>query len=300
VNRAVWALGFRDPHTAVINPSTGELWMAENVPQGGDEINVMRKGKDYGFGVISYGRQNSGAMINGGKTAQEGMEQPLYYWNPSIAPSGMAFYTGSKFPAWKNNIFVTALSGMQLTRLVMSGEHVVGEEKLLMDRCQRYKSVQQGPDGNLYILTDQAPPVENEILRIVPARSIPAPKIPTPGAAPLATSQTGVPGAPGGPGGSAGGRPAASPAAPTATPPTQLASAPAEASLGQAAFARVCAGCHGADGKGSLGPNIAGRTDVPEITSTVREGAGSMPALASALSATEIDAVARYLARLPR
>src|SRR6202012_2714261 len=134
---AVWAMGFRDIHSVTIHPTTGELWAVENVPKGGDELNVMRKGKDYGFGVISYGRQNNGAMINGGKTAQDGMEQPLYYWNPSIAPAGLMIYTGKAFPAWKTNVFVGAMSGMQVTRLVMNGEKVVSEEKLLMDRCQR-------------------------------------------------------------------------------------------------------------------------------------------------------------------
>ncbi len=178
-NPAVWARGFRDIHGAALNPKTGEMWVAENTPMGGDELNVMRKGKNYGFPVISYGRQNSGALINNGKTAQEGMEQPLYYWTPSIAPSGITFYTGSALPGWKNNIFITAMSGEQLVRLVMNGEKVVGEEKLLMDRCQRLKAVEQGPDGDLYVLTDQAPPDQNEILRIVSAKSAPAPRVPS-------------------------------------------------------------------------------------------------------------------------
>ncbi len=172
-NPAVWAMGFRDIHSSVINPATGELWVVENVPKGGDELNVMRKGKDYGFGVISYGRQNNGAWINGGKTAQDGMEQPLYYWNPSIAPSGLMVYTGKAFPAWKNNVFVGAMSGMQVTRLAMNGEKVVSEEKLLLDRCQRIKVINQGPDGDIYILTDQMPPDQNEILRLVPAKTVP-------------------------------------------------------------------------------------------------------------------------------
>ena len=164
-----------------------------------------------------------------------------------------------------------------------------------MDRCQRFKSVQQGPDGTLYLITDQAPPVDNEILRIVPAKSIPAPKIPVPGAPPLATSQTGVPGTPGQPGGPPLARPATA-----AAPPAQASAAPADPALGQAVFARACSGCHGPAGKGSLGPNIAGRTDVAEITTTIREGAGSMPALGSMLSAADIDAVAHYLGQLPR
>ena len=140
-NPAVWALGFRDIHGATLNPNTGELWVAENEPEGGDELNVMRAGKNYGFPLVSYGRQNSGALINDGKTAQEGLEQPLYYWTPSIAPSDITFYTGNAFPAWKDNVFITAMSGEQVVRLVMNGEKVVGEEKLLMDRCKRFKVV---------------------------------------------------------------------------------------------------------------------------------------------------------------
>jgi glucose/arabinose dehydrogenase len=175
-NPAVWANGFRDIHSAIIHPRTGELWVAENEPKGGDEINVMRKGRNYGFAQISYGRQNSGAMINGGKTAQEGMEQPIYFWNPSIAPSGLMLYTGAAFPGWKDNLFVGGMSGMQVTRLVMKGEKVVGEEKLLMDRCQRIKVINQGPDGDIYILTDQMPPAQNQILRLVPAKAPPPPR----------------------------------------------------------------------------------------------------------------------------
>jgi glucose/arabinose dehydrogenase len=175
-NPAIWAQGFRDIHAAIVHPGTGELWAAENVPKGGDEINVMRKGRNYGFAQISYGRQNSGAMINDGKTAQEGLEQPLYYWNPSIAPAGLMFYTGDAFPSWKNSLFVAAMSGMQVSRLVMNGEKVVGEEKLLLDNCQRFKVIEQGPDGDIYLLTDQNPPMENAILRLIPARTAPAPR----------------------------------------------------------------------------------------------------------------------------
>ena len=141
---------------------------------GGDEVNIFKSGKNYGFPVISYGRQNSGAMINGGETAQEGMEQPRYYWNPSIAPSGMLFYTGAKLPAWKDSLFVGAMSGMQVVRLELKGDKVIGEEKLLMDSCRRFKIVGQGPDGLIYLLTDDMPPKQNEILRLVPAKAPPA------------------------------------------------------------------------------------------------------------------------------
>lgn len=190
-NPAVWALGFRDIHAATLHPKTGELWTAENEPMGGDELNVMRRGKNYGFPVISYGRQNSGALINGGKTAEAGMEQPLYFWTPSFAPSGMTFYTGNALKGWKNNIFIGGMSGQQLVRLVMDGERVVGEEKLLMDRCQRIKVVQQGPDGNLYLLTDEIPPHQNEVLRLVPAPTVPPPRVPPP--APTATQTAASP-----------------------------------------------------------------------------------------------------------
>jgi glucose/arabinose dehydrogenase len=282
---AIWALGFRDIHSAVIHPRTGELWVAENVPRGGDELNVMRKGRNYGFAQISYGRQNSGAMINGGKTAQEGMEQPLYYWNPSIAPSGLMVYTGAAFPGWKNNLFIGGLSGMQVTRLVMRGEKVMSEEKLLMDRCQRIKVINQGPEGDIYILTDQMPPAQNEILRLVPAGSIPTPRVPS--ATPVASAT------PAGPGRG----PAASATPPSAALP---AATPEELALGAAGFGRVCAGCHGAQGAGGIGPGIAARTDTVFVADIIRTGEGAMPALVSALSDAEINAIPKYISRLPR
>ncbi len=169
-NPAIWALGFRDIHAAAVDPRDGRVWAAENAPRGGDELNLVHPGKNYGFPVISYGRQNSGALINGGKTAQEGMEQPLYFWSPSIAPSGLAVYTGQAFSSWRGSLFVGAMSGQQLVRLQMKGQRVVAEEKLLMDRCQRIKVVKQGPDGDLYILTDEPAPKLNEVLRLVPTR----------------------------------------------------------------------------------------------------------------------------------
>jgi len=282
VNPAVWANGYRDIHSSVVNPRTGEIWAVENVPKGGDEIDVYRKGRNYGFGAISYGRQNSGAMINDGKTVQDGIEQPLYYWNPSIAPATMMFYTGRKFPKWRNNLFVGGMSGMQVARLVMDGEKVVSEEKLLMDRCQRIKVIEQGPDGYIYILTDQMPPLENEILRLVPARTPPAPKMPEPGA-PISMPQPGP-----------GGLPAA--AAPTASTATAR---PEELALGAAAFGRVCATCHGAQGEGAAGPRVAGRTDAAFMATVIRAGAGAMPPLAGAVSAAEIEAITKHVARLP-
>jgi glucose/arabinose dehydrogenase len=167
-NPAIYALGFRDPHSEAIDPRTGELWIGENTPMGGDELNLIKPGRNYGFPVISYGRENGGALINGGKTARAGMEQPAYYWNPSIAPSGMLFYTGKALPGWKGSLFLGGLSGQQLVRLEMKGGKVIGEEKLLMDRCVRMKAVQQGPDGLIYLITDQ--PQGAEVLRISPAK----------------------------------------------------------------------------------------------------------------------------------
>ena len=166
-NPAFYALGFRDVQGAALDPKTGELWVAENEPQGGDELNHIKAGGNYGFPVISYGRENGGGLINGGKTVQAGMEQPVYYWNPSIAPSGMTFYDGKAFPAWKGSVFIGAMSGRQLVRLSMKGGKVVGEEKLLTDRCKRTKDVSQGPDGLIYVVTDEKP---SEILRLVPAK----------------------------------------------------------------------------------------------------------------------------------
>jgi glucose/arabinose dehydrogenase len=164
---ALYALGFRDIQAAALNPATGDLWVGENEPMGGDELNRIKPGGNYGFPMISYGRRNNGQMINDGKTQQAGMEQPVYFWNPSIAPSGMTFYSGKAFPAWKNSVFVGGMSGQQLVRLEMKNGHVVGEEKLLMDRCKRTKDVRQGPDGLIYVITDETP---SEILRLVPAK----------------------------------------------------------------------------------------------------------------------------------
>jgi glucose/arabinose dehydrogenase len=166
-NPALYAVGFRDIQAADLNPATGELWVGENEPMGGDELNRIKPGGNYGFPVISYGRENGGALINGGKTAQAGMEQPVYFWTPSIAPSGLAFYTGKAFPAWKGDVLVGAMSGRQLVRLQLKNGKVVGEEKLLMDRCKRTKDVRQGPDGLVYVITDESP---SEILRLVPGK----------------------------------------------------------------------------------------------------------------------------------
>ena len=162
---SLYAIGFRDQQGAALHPRTSELWAVENEPRGGDELNVIRAGKNYGFPIISYGRENNGTLINNGKTAEEGMEQPSYFWTPSVALSGMVFYTGNKLPGWKGSIFSGGLSGLQLVRLEIKGDRVIGEEKLLRDRCKRIRDVRQGTDGLIYVITDEA---NGEVLRIVP------------------------------------------------------------------------------------------------------------------------------------
>ena len=163
---SIYALGVRDPQSMAIHPQTGDLWIIENEPRGGDELNIIKPGRNYGFPLISYGRDNDGTLLNGGLTQKDGLEQPVYFWTPSVAFSGMTFYTGDTLPKWKNSIFAGGLSGMQLVRLELSADgRVVGEEKLLRDMCRRIRDVRQGPDGNLYVITDHA---DGEILRISP------------------------------------------------------------------------------------------------------------------------------------
>jgi glucose/arabinose dehydrogenase len=160
----VYAFGIRDPEGAAINPQTGELWETEHGPAGGDEVNIIRSGRDYGWPVISYGRQyTTGKPVGSGLTAKPGMEQPVYYWFPDVAPSGLLFYSGARFPEWKGNLFVGSLKEHALIRLVLNGERVVGEERLLADRNQRIRDVRQGPDGAIYLLT-----TDGSLLRLVP------------------------------------------------------------------------------------------------------------------------------------
>jgi glucose/arabinose dehydrogenase len=160
----IWSYGHRNPQSAAINPASGKLWTVEHGARGGDEVNIPQAGKNYGWPVITYGRDYTYLPIGEG-TAKAGMEQPIYYWDPSIAPSGMAFYTGSLFPEWKGNLFVGALAGRALHRLVLDGERVVGEEALLRDLGERIRDVRSGPDGALWLLTDNP---QGRILRVVP------------------------------------------------------------------------------------------------------------------------------------
>ena len=163
----IYALGFRDMQGVAINPRTGKLWTSEHGPRGGDEINAVEKGKNYGFPVIGYGHEYTGKPINGDKTAQEGMEQPVYFWTPDVAPAGIAFYYGRLFPAWQGDLFVGTMAGRALVRLVLKGERVIGEERLLTDLNTRIRGVNEGPEGALYVLTDGN---GGKILKLVPKK----------------------------------------------------------------------------------------------------------------------------------
>jgi glucose/arabinose dehydrogenase len=162
----IWSYGHRNLQAAAINPATGKLWTVEHGARGGDEVNVPQAGKNYGWPVITYGRDYSFLKIGEG-TAKAGLEQPVYYWDPSIAPSGMAFYAGDLIPEWKGNLFVGALAGQALHRLVLDGEKIVGEERLLGDLGERIRDVRSGPDGAIWLLTDSP---EGRVLRVVPAK----------------------------------------------------------------------------------------------------------------------------------
>jgi glucose/arabinose dehydrogenase len=162
----IWAYGVRNAQGLAFHPQTGVLWEQEHGPRGGDEVNIIEKGKNYGWPVIGYGVDYSGARIHE-STHKEGMEQPLKYWVPSIAPSGMAFYTGDLFPAWKGNLFIGALRAQLLVRLEIDGNKVGKEERLLTDLGERIRDVRQGPDGALYLLTDAQ---DGRILRLTPAK----------------------------------------------------------------------------------------------------------------------------------
>ncbi len=150
-----YTLGNRNMQGAALHPQTGLLWTHEHGPQGGDEVNVIRAGVNYGWPVITYGANYGTGTRIGEGTAKPGMAQPLHYWVPSIAPSGMAFYNGDKFPRWRGDLFVGALKDPMLVRLRLDGEKVVREERLLKGRLGRIRDVRAGPDGYIYLLTDE-------------------------------------------------------------------------------------------------------------------------------------------------
>jgi glucose/arabinose dehydrogenase len=165
VKQEIWSYGHRNPQGAAIHPTSGKLWINEHGARGGDEINIPEAGKNYGWPVISFGRHYSGAKIGEGNS-KPGMEQPIHYWDPSIGPSGMAFYTGDAFSAWRGNLFVGALPLRHLQRLELDGEKVVREERLLTDLKERIRDVRQAPDGTLWVLTDGR---DGKVLRLSPA-----------------------------------------------------------------------------------------------------------------------------------
>jgi glucose/arabinose dehydrogenase len=169
VRPEIWSIGHRNIQSAALHPATGELWAVEHGARGGDEMNIARKGRDYGWPTVTYGIEYNGRPILDGLTAKDGTEQPVYYWDPVIAPSGMAFYTGSAFPAWRGSVFIGGLTSTHLVRLALEGDRVVGEERLLTDLQprERIRDVRQGPDGAIYVATDNP---RGRILKLVPRR----------------------------------------------------------------------------------------------------------------------------------
>ncbi len=160
----IWSFGHRNPQGAALDPRTGRLWETEHGPKGGDEINLPEPGKNYGWPVITYGREYSGAQVGEGITQKDGMEQPVHYWVPSIGPSGMAFHDGVNYPDWKDQVFVGALAAQQLVRLEVTPEgKVTHEERIAIGK--RVRDVREGPDGALYLATDED---AGEILRVAP------------------------------------------------------------------------------------------------------------------------------------
>lgn len=158
----IWSYGHRNLQGAFLHPETSELWTHEHGPKGGDEINITKAGKNYGWPVITYGIGYMGEKIGIG-TKKKGMEQPLHYWVPSIAPSGMIYYTGDVFPEWKGNLFIGSLKYQYLNRVVIKNNKVVKEEKLLETYKERIRDVEQGPDGSIYVITDE---YDGKLIRI--------------------------------------------------------------------------------------------------------------------------------------
>ena len=150
----IYSYGHRNPQGLDIHPTTGEIWISEMGPRGGDEINLIKPGKDYGWPTITYGIEYNGNTIGDGITQHEGMEQPVYYWDPVLSPSGMTFYSSNAIPEWENNLFIGGLSSKHIARLVIRDNKVVGEERLLEDQNERIRDVEEGSDGALYAVTD--------------------------------------------------------------------------------------------------------------------------------------------------
>lgn len=171
----VWAYGLRSPEGMAIDPATGLMWESELGPRGGDEINIIKKGANYGWPVITHGIDYPGVPIGEGLSAKDGMEQPVYYWDPSSNPAGMAFYRGSLFPQWKNSLFVAMMNGKFVSRLTIANNKVVAEEPLLAEMNTRFRDVKVGPDGAVYVLTDSGTanispntPATTKLLKLTP------------------------------------------------------------------------------------------------------------------------------------
>ncbi|MET0646662.1 MAG: PQQ-dependent sugar dehydrogenase [Pyrinomonadaceae bacterium] len=162
----IWDLGHRNVQSSAFD-ERGRLWTVEHGAKGGDELNLIEKGKNYGWPLVTYGEEYSGEPFAGAVTAREGYEQPVYYWDPVIAPSGMQFYTGAAFPAWRGSLFVGGLASQRLVRLVIERDRVVGEEHLLSERGKRVRDVRQGADGALYVVTDES---DGELWKLTPRR----------------------------------------------------------------------------------------------------------------------------------
>ena len=163
----IWSYGHRNPQGLAINPADGKLWEQEHGPRGGDEINIVLPGHNYGWPLVSHGINYEGTPVGTGKSRMAGMDDPVWHWTPSIASSGMTFYTGDLFKGWKGSLFNGGLVSQQLSRLTLDGDRVVKEERLLQGLRERIRDVRQGPDGALYLLTDNS---AGRILRLVPAR----------------------------------------------------------------------------------------------------------------------------------
>ena len=160
----IWSYGHRNQQAMDVDPVTGDLWVIEHGPRGGDELNLIKRGANYGWPIITYGIDYPGNKVGEGITQKEGMEQPVYYWDPVIAPSGMIVYRGDMFPEWKGSIFVGGLVGMKVVRLQMRDGKVAAEQWLLQDRHKRIRDVQQGADGAIYVLTESGE--NSELLRL--------------------------------------------------------------------------------------------------------------------------------------
>ena len=151
----IWSYGHRNPQGLAFHPQTGDLWLSEMGPRGGDELNLVREGRNYGWPTIGYGIEYNGQKVGAGITQQEGLEQPVYYWDPVLSPSGMTFYSGDAIPEWRNNVFICGLNSKHIARLVLNNNRVVGEERLLANENQRFRDITQGRDGALYAVTDE-------------------------------------------------------------------------------------------------------------------------------------------------